>query len=213
MKRLTAIISVIMLLILLASCSEKETGQTASQVFTVNGEVVTSEETEYFKGRCKAEIINEYAEKYSITDFSDFWDRDFDGQTPNDTLENRAVQKTIEAKIKLVMMRENDIYDDISFSALREKAQKYNDEHSDVSGNVGINTIDLSTFYTYYISTGEMELKTKLAEAELKPNEEELEAAASENPETSENGLIDLIVSKKFDELVSEKIQTAKIVY
>lgn len=212
MKKILSLFSAIIFLCFFASCSQKEAEQPIkSEPFTVNGETVTTEEIEYFKGRCKADIINEYAEKYSITDFSDFWDKDFDGKTPSQALEERADEQAIDAKIKLVMMRENGIYDDISFSAFKEKAQKYNEEHADSVGNVGINTIDLTTFYTYYISTGEMLLKTKLAEGELKPTEAELEEAAKENPEMNENGLVDIIVSQKYDKLVAETINNAEI--
>lgn len=215
MKKITLIISIILALLMLSSCGETATKQTEAQPkaqpFTVNGETVTTEEIEYFKGRSRADIINEYAEKYSVTDFSDFWDKDFDGKTPTQALEERAEEQAIEAKIKLVMMRENEVYEDISYSALKAKAEKYNKEHENLSGTVGITSIDLSTFYTYYISTGEMELKNILAEGELKPDESQIEAVAEENPELSENGIIDLIVSEEYEKIVKDKIKNAEI--
>lgn len=210
MKKLTALISLFAVLLLLTACSDN-TEQPKEKTISVNGEVIASEEIEYFKSRCKADIINDYAEEYGITDFSDFWGKNFDGKTPAKELEEKALEQAVEAKIKLVMMRENGIYEDVSFTALKAKAEQFNKEHENAKGTVGINSIDMSSFYTYYISTGEMELKTVLAENELKPNQSELEAAKADNPDLSENGLVDSIVSKKYDELIAEKIKSAVI--
>lgn len=139
---------------------------------TVNGEELTTEEIDYFKGRCKAEVINEYAEKYNITDFSEFWDKEFDGTTPAEYLEKKAFECAVQAKVKLILMKENGIYEDISYSALRKKAQDYNDSNKNKKGNVGLNSISIDGFYTYYISNGEMKLKNILSEKENMTNEE-----------------------------------------
>lgn len=215
MKKLR-IIPLVLAVLLLCSCGKGETTQTSYNLedmnyASVNGEIITTEEIEYFKMRYRSDIINEYAEKYGVKDYSDFWDRDFDGVTPNDTLEKKALDEAVKAKIKLVMMRENGIYDNISFNALLVKANKFNAENQNAEGVVGIKTVDISGFYTYYISTGEMELKNILAEGELKPTEKEMAAAAEANPEATENGLISIIVSEKYDTLVAEKIESANV--
>lgn len=215
MKKLTAII-ILCSLLLLCSCGNKNSTETDFDVShlnyaTVNGEIVTSEEIEYFKMRSRSDIINEYAEKYGVKEFSDFWDKEFDGKTPSKALEERALDEAVKAKIKLVLMRENGIYDNISFNALLIKAQKFNEENKDAQGKVGIKTVDVSGFYTYYVSTGEMELKNILAEGELKPTEDELAAAKEENPQLTENGLISKIVDEKYEKMISEAIENAKI--
>ena len=161
-RRRAALILLLFALAALCACSKDEAAGYAS----VNGEIITAEEIEYFKGRCRSEIINEYAGKYGVEDFSDFWDRDFDGMTPAQSLEKRALDEAVSAKLKLVMMRENGIYDDISFAVLSEMAEKFNSENENASGVVGIKTIDADSFYTYYISTGELELKRILADGE-----------------------------------------------
>ena len=161
-RRCTAIILLLIALSLLCACSRNSAAEYAS----VNGEIITTAEIEYFKGRCRSEIINEYAEKYGVEDYSDFWDRAFDGMTPAQALEKRALDEAVSAKIKLIMMRENGIYDDISFAAFSKAAEKFNSENENASGVVGIKTIDTDSFYTYYISTGELELKRILAEGE-----------------------------------------------
>ena len=105
-------------------------------------------------------------------------------------------------------MRENGIYEDISFDALEAKAQAYNAEHKGQKNVVGINTIDLSQFYSYYISTGEMTLKTTLAEGELKPTDEEINALLSANSEMSENSAKSKFVDEKYEESIYSLLET-----
>ena len=108
-------------------------------------------------------------------------------------------------------MRENGIYEDISFDALEAKAQAYNAEHKDQKNVVGINTIDLSQFYSYYISTGEMTFKTTLAEGELKPTDEEINALLSANSEMSENSAKSKLVDEKYEEYINSLLEKAEI--
>lgn len=217
MKKI-GIIALLLILVLLCSCgkaeeakSESTTPEADAVYALVNGEEITFAETEYFKTRYKSDIINDYAEKYGVEDFADFWDKDFDGTTPAQALEKRAFDEAVSAKIKLVLMRENGIYEDISFAALKQKALDYNAQHKNKGADVGIKTVDLNSFYTYYISTGEMELKNRLAGGELKPTEEELNAVKEKNPELTENGLIDAAVAPKYKKYIAGKIKNAKI--
>lgn len=214
MKKLFVFLSVFCILFSLVSCAKEETAKTDIRDnvhATVDGAEITAEEINYFKTRLRANIINEYAEKYNISDFSDFWDTEYSGTTPTEDLLNRAVEEAADAKQKFLLMLDNGVYDDISFKGLKERAEKYNAEHKDAEGTVGIKTIDIESFYTYYISTGEMELKNILAEGELKPTEEEIAEAANENPELTENGVISRIVDEKYGKLISEKISGRQI--
>ena len=207
-------ISVILLaaVFLLVSCGKAESKKDEPAVCAaVNGEAITVEEKEYFSSRYRAQIINDYSEKYGIKDFSEFWDTEFDGKTPRQALDEYALKQAAEAKIKLVLMRENGIYDDISFSALKAKAEKYNREHENQKGNVGLNTVNMASFYTYYISNGEMELKNILAESTLKPSQTELEAAEKEHPGLTEEGLISTVVTEKYQRMIDEALKNAVV--
>lgn len=214
MKRIIFIILSAAVFLLLVSCGKTGSESEAPAVTaTVNGETITAEETEYFSSRYRGQIINEYSEKYGVTDFSEFWDKEFDGKTPRRALEECALEQAIDAKIKLVLMRENGIYDDISFSALKAKAEKYNREHENQKGNVGLNTVNMASFYTYYISNGEMELKNILAESTLKPSQSELEAAEKEHPDLTEEGLVSIVTAEKYDKMIDEAVKNAVIEY
>lgn len=215
MKKKSVVILLFAVIILLSSCggqNNKPAQEKEITVYaTVNGEQIMSDEIEYFKTRSRAQIINEYAEKYGVTDFADFWDKEFDGKTPAESLEESALEQAVEAKIKLVLMRENGVYEDVSFVGLKAKAETYNKEHENLKGNVGLKTVDLSSFYTYYVSTGEMELKNILAESTLKPTADELAAAAEKNPDFTENGQISAVVDEKYEKMIADLIDNAEI--
>ena len=211
MKRKTSIIILIVTFLFCLSACQNEQAETNKVVAYINGEEISSCEIEYFKSRDRSDIINLYSEKYGITDFSDFWDKEFDGTTPSQALETKALEDACDAKIRLCLMRENGIYEDISFEALEAKAQAYNAEHKDQKNVVGINTIDLSQFYSYYISTGEMTLKTTLAEGELKPTNEEINALLSASSEMTENSAKSKLVDEKYEEYVNSLLEKAEI--
>ncbi|MGN0573853.1 MAG: hypothetical protein ACI4IX_07935 [Acutalibacteraceae bacterium] len=211
MKRLTAITALFFAAFFCLISCQKEQADSGKAVAYINGEEISSREIEYFKTRDRADIINLYSGKYGITDYSDFWDRDFDGTTPNQALEKRAFDDACDAKIRLCLMRENGVYEDISFDALETKALAYNKEHENQKNVVGLNSIDMSQFYTYYISTGEMTLKTVLAEEKLKPTNEEIKAFTSKNGEMSEASAAAFIVDEKYEEYITDLLENAEI--
>lgn len=215
MKKQSIVIFLAAMILLLSACSIRNIKPAEKNEITVyatvNGEQIMSDEIDYLKTRCRGQVINEYAEKYGVTDFSDFWDKEFDGKTPAQRLEEVTLNRAVETKIKLVLMRENGIYEDISFAGLKAKAEKYNEVHENMQGTVGLKTIDLNSFYTYYVSTGEMELKNILAESTLKPTDEELDEAAQNNPDLTVNGLISDVVDEKYDKMINELIENAVI--
>lgn len=212
MKRIVTILLSAAVFLLPVGCGKTGSkSETPAVIALVNGEAITEEETAYFSTRYKGQIINKYSEKYGITDFSEFWDKEFDGKTPRQALDEYALEQAIEAKIKLVFMRENGIYDDISYSALKTMAEEYNREHENQKGNVGLNSINMASFYTYYISNGEMELKNILAESTLKPSQAELEAAGKEHPDLTGEGLISIVAGEKYDKMIEEAVKKAVI--
>ncbi|MBQ6863070.1 MAG: hypothetical protein IJO14_02405 [Clostridia bacterium] len=195
-------------LFLFCSCAKDEADTT---VAVVNGETVTKEEFDYFKARQRANVINYYISAFDAEVDEDFWQTDFNGTTPEKDLEDRAINECIKAKIQLVLCRENGIYDDISFVGLRQKAENFNSQ--DKSGAIGLKTIDMSAFYTYYIDTGVMELKNILGEKELAPTEEEINACL-ENFGTQEENYTaarKTAIAKKYDDMIEKLCEEAVI--
>ena len=201
----------LLLLSLFVGCG-KQSQPPQTVVATINGEAITDREIDYFIKRNRTQIINRYAEQYGLTDFSDFWDKPFDGVTPRQALEQKALEDACDAKIRLLLMRDKGVYDDISFAGLENRAKAYNAEHENQKNTVGIRTIDLTTFYTYYLSTGEMTLKTLLGEAELKPASSEIEAYMSSHDGITEQGAISYIVDERYETYIADLLTNATIV-
>ncbi len=186
MKRFFCIAAALSVFVLLASCGQKEQN-TSSAVFFVNGEAVTEEEMNYFKEKYKAETINDFIEKYTAEYTEDFWQTEFDGKTPKEALNEKAKSECIKAKIQFVLMREEKIYDEITYEALYNKAESFNKENESKKGTVGIKSINMSEFYTYYLENGIMELKSIYAEGKLKPDEKEIKEKISKLKSQAEN--------------------------
>ncbi len=223
MKKVGIFLIIAVLALSLCSCAQNDkASQEAITVpnLTVNGEKVSREEYLYFYKLVRSQIIVQYAQDYSVTDFSDFWETEFDGETPMSQLEEKTLSECVKAKIILSLCKENDIYQDISFEALQLKAQKFNEENEGKSGVVGLKSISLDSFYTYYIDTGVMELKNKLEQAQLKPNEEEIQLQIDAmtqdvKAELSQDEIrvfaIEKAVDEKYDKLIEQKISDAVI--
>ena len=204
----TILILISVVLFLLCSCAEDEAVTT---VAVVNGETVTQEEFDYFIARKRADVINYYISEFDATVDEDFWQTDFNGITPEKDLEDRAISECVKAKIQLVLCRENGIYDDISFVGLHQRAENFNSQ--DKSGAIGLKTIEIETFYTYYIETGVMELKNILGEKELSPTEEEINACLENFGTQDENytAARKMAISKKYDDMIEKLCKEADV--
>ena len=161
MKKVTAIFLIIFSLLSLCSCADKN--EQEEKHFFVNGAEITQDEIDFFKARERAAIISEFSSEYNVSDFSTFWETEYDGVTPQEALEKRALQSAAEAKVKLLEMKKRGIYDEITWDFFRKMAEEYNRTH-EVTSTVGLKSIDMSSFYIYYLSTGEIELKKALRE-------------------------------------------------
>lgn len=206
-KFLSAFLLAVTVLTLFACTKKEDAGKTA--LFTVNGEVVTQAEFDYFKGKLRAEVLNDYIEKYSIEYTENFWQTEIDGKTPEETLNELAREECIMAKIQFILMREEGIYDDITYEGLYKKAEAFNNENASKQGVVGIKSIKMSQFYSYYLQNGIMELKNIYSEEKLKPTEEEIEQKIIELSEVFENSEDEVLV-QDYENVAKDKLKTEK---
>lgn len=140
----------------------------------VNGDEITQEEFAYFISKDKAEVVNEYLASGDRTVDEAFWLTPVDGEAPAERLKERALEDCVAAKLQLKRMKEAGIYEDISFAALRQLAQDYNQQAAAAEEVYGLRSIDMDQFYSYWIDTGVLELKNILAQGELEPTEQEV---------------------------------------
>lgn len=153
---------------------QSDMAKESKTVAYVNGEEITSDEFQYFKSKLKAQVMNEYLEKYTESYSPDFWTKSFNGKTPEKALNEQTLEKCVMAKLQLVLMKQKGIYTDITYKGLYDKAVAFNEENSSKQGVVGLKSIKLEQFYTYYLDNGVMELRNILVKKETKPSDNEL---------------------------------------
>ena len=198
MKRLIIIPTAIFLILCLCSCNNTK--------YYLDGYEITKEEIEYFKTSLKTEVINYFSERYTITDYGTFWTDSFDEITPSEYLEKLAFSEAEKAKAELIIMQQYEIYDDISYSSFKNMAEQYNEEHSGQTGTVGLLSIDMSSFYSYYISDGRLECINIIA-AEEAFTSEKISDYRTRNklPEEMSDELVkEKIAEEKYNEMVAE---------
>jgi len=176
-KKIMALAAVFSVLFALCSCSGQsgeDTRRKKESVGTVNGEIITAQEADYYINKLRANVISKFVNEYGLEYSDGFWGEEVSGVTAQKYLENAAFDECVRAKIQLIKCREYGIYDDISFSALKLKAEKFNSDNEGKK-TVGITSIDMNVFYTYYIETGALELKNKLTDDGTIENESDYE--------------------------------------
>lgn len=208
---------IIPLLIIISLCACSQVKEETS-VFTVNGESVMQSEIDYFTEKHRSTVISKFIYEHGAEFDESFWNREFDGTTPQKYLDSLVKEDVIKAKIQLALCRENKIYNNITYQGLYNLAVRYNNAHSS-EGTVGINTISLDTFYDYYIDNGVAQLKNILEENELAPSQteinEKLNDIKNKYPDKSQEELEliakDVLVEEKYDKYIENLYINAKI--
>lgn len=163
MKRIISLLSVFIVLLLFSSCSvnKKDTVaeiETVAVAGVVDDEEITEEELQYFISKTRSTTIMQLASDYGIDDLSSIPSQTFEGKSFDEIVRLNAFKSAVEAKMLFIILKENGIYDDISYSFFRSEMQKYNASHSADDNAAGLSSIDEEDFYSYYISLGEIEL-------------------------------------------------------
>lgn len=219
-KRICLFLLILCVLAPIGACGRQNEDDKITVQATVNGESITTDELDYFKGKLKAEVLNDYLQKYTLEYAPDIWSREFGGKSPEKDLYEQALEKCVMAKLQFVLMREKGIYTDISYQGLYNKAVAFNEENSSKQGVVGIKTIKIEQFYSYYLDNGVMELRNILAKQEIKPSPAEISERASElkaSGKYSDNTGFDSIaesalITEKYDDYVTALRNSAEIV-
>lgn len=202
-KKVICVFLSLVFVLSLASCGEES--EEISAVAVVNGEEITTEEFEYFRKKYKSEVLNDCLEKFGAEYTEGFWQTEFDGVTPEEILYERTLEECAKAKIQFLLMEEEGIYDDATFAGLRAKAEAFNKENENKEGVVGIKSIQMSQFYSYYLQTGVMELQNIYAEGKLKPSEKEIQEKISEM-----RGTVDDSLEQDLESIAKSRLKTEK---
>ena len=84
-------------------------------VATVDGEPIVFAELKLVAGNIRSEIISYFYNTYSAEQTDDFWNRDFNGETPNLRLYSHVLEEAVRIKTEQLMMREYSIAEDLSY--------------------------------------------------------------------------------------------------
>lgn len=202
-KKVICVFLSLVFVLSLASCGEED--EKISATATVNGEEITAEEFEYFRKKYKSEVLNDCLEKFGAEYTEGFWQTEFEGMTPEELLYERTLEECVRAKIQFLLMKEEGIYEDVTFAGLKAKAEAFNEENANKEGVVGIKSIQMSQFYSYYLQTGIMELQNIYAEGKLKPSEKEIQEKISEM-----SGTVDSSLEQDMESVAKSRLKTEK---
>ena len=204
MRKVSCVFAVILLIIITNGCGKVDNEQS---LHFFAGYEITNDEIDYFKTELRTDVVNYFSENYTITDYGTFWTDTFDGVTPTEYLETIALESAEKSKAELIVIKSYGIYEDISFSGLKDDAEQYNREHEGVSGTVGLTSIDMTSFYSYYIANGRLEAINIILE-QNPPTQAEIDLYRADNniqDEASDTAVAKKIAEEKYYEEVEKQ--------
>lgn len=173
MKKICTLLCLMLAAFVLSSCTQRR----PVVIATIDDEDVTADERFYYENIILAESSpEELTGKYEDI-------------TPADVVETKALEYCFNAKMTLIVCRENKIFSDIDFFSLKKAAKK--------DGSVS-----QECFYSDYVEQGREQLKATFSDTILKPGETEIETYGFEKA-----------VDEKLNEYILERIAQAEIVH
>ena len=204
-------------------------GTRPTYVFSVNGVKIEREELIYAMGENRLTVAHEVEQRYAAdSGDADFWDRRFDGETPNEMLRRTAAEAIIADKVQFLAAKEHGIDVLLSYSSLKAALDEENDKRASGGGEVHYGPQELSfhIFYVNRLMNAQTELKDALRPTVLSVSDQQIKAYFSEHSEdyVSETGepqtleevkdLIRIVLEdERYDQYVQGLVDQASVVY
>lgn len=155
-KRFIIILSVSLLIVGITTISIfalKKDDLTKNPVFTVDNIEVFYEEFNLHLQNKKALTANYFKEEYDV-DFNDkFWTSTYHGENPTEYVKKQALDDLLEIKVEQMLMKENNIIQDISYHTFLENLQEENQKRKSDFENektiYGSTQYDTLEYYNY----------------------------------------------------------------
>lgn len=149
---------------------------------SVNGKKISSEELQMYAEGERALVAAEYSEKYQLPGFGkSFWNTDFDGHTPNETLLDRTMEKLVYFKVLAQECERKKITVPRDYEQLVQEMSAENERRKQAAqrGEVvyGILEYTEGQYHDYVMTTARTQLMENLLQNELAPSEEQLRQA------------------------------------
>ncbi|RED63863.1 hypothetical protein [Cohnella lupini] len=148
-------------------------------VADVNGSPITARELENELMRQRAGVIDYFRQTYGAEYGKDFWETDYNGETPGSVARNWALQSLVRTRLELELAQSYGLIRGTSYEDLLLEMDKENKRRrAAVQANepvYGPVKFDESFFLNYFLSHLRIELKEKLSEKEVKMTDEDLQ--------------------------------------
>lgn len=200
-------------------------------VLSVNGVKVERDELQYFMDENRIVVAAGFEETYNV-DSADpgFWQREFEGTTPEQALRDTAVKALIRDKVQLIHAKEQGIDVTLSYALLAEELTLENEKRAEqlAAGEpvYGPDELDYHFFYVGRLMEAVTALREKLAKTELTVSDAERRAYYEAHREafTNEDGspstfdesydsLTPLVRDEKYEAYVDRLVETATVTY
>ncbi|WP_028609112.1 hypothetical protein [Paenibacillus harenae] len=147
-------------------------------VAEVNGSPVSAPEFGRELERQRASVVDYFHRTHGAEYGNGFWKADYDGENPEETAKEMALEKLVKVKAELELAKREGLIAGTSYDDLLREMEKENKRRqAAIEANqpiYGPGRMDESSFINYYMSNLRIRLKEKLAEDELKVTDEEL---------------------------------------
>lgn len=153
-------------------------------VARVKGLSITALELKDQMKRDKTNAISYFKENYNVAVDEDFWNKEFDSQTPSDYLKNYSLEELKKDKLVIKLALENEVIEekDSTYTGFLKNLEQENIERAQKVAKgepiYGPKTYTKDTYYDYFFSTTVLDLQKALAKqnSPLNFNESELKA-------------------------------------
>lgn len=147
-------------------------------VAEVDGEPVTEEEFRQALARERSVVIEQFKRTYGAEVDETFWQREYDGVTPLETVKRRALDAVARMKVQLRLAERHGIIADASYEGLLLAMERENAARAKALAAglpvYGPSRLEQADFVDFYLGRLTIELKDKLAESQLVMTEERL---------------------------------------
>lgn len=155
-------------------------------VMEINGIKVGKEEFKLAMNENISSVYSYFSGQYGTEDSTDFWQKEFDGITPEEYSKSLAKDYLIDKKCRMKLMLDNGIITDAGYARFKRELKQVNAERQRIkdSGGVIYGPVQYSEkeYDIYLMSNREIELKRKLEQVQC--SDEEILGYYNENKDT-----------------------------
>jgi hypothetical protein len=150
----------------------------------INGEPFYAEELAMYADELRAAVAWEYSQKYHLDAVgARFWETRYDGVTPHETLNNRALAALVRNKVIMREARKHGITLSEDYRELMKELEDRNKKAAAGDIFYGPKSLDPMEYSSYRITEITDSLKFSLLQGELAPTETDLRRVFAELPE------------------------------